>query len=141
MRLELTRRTELALRALKTLDGVRRRVKGAELAESVGSTPAFIAQVVAPLVDRGWVDSAPGPLGGYRSNDRFDDISLLELIEVMEGATDAGECVLVDRLCQADEPCALHEPWTRARSALMAELSTTSIFDVGSRSRPRRSSC
>jgi Rrf2 family protein len=135
MRLELTRRTDLALQALQTLDGARRRVKGAELAESVGSTPAFIAQVVAPLVDQGWVDSAPGPLGGYRSDCRLDDISLLELIEAMEGATDTGECVLVDRPCLADEPCALHEPWTRARSALMAELATTSISDVGRRSR------
>ena len=141
MRLELTRRTELALQALQTLEGARRRVKGAELAESVGSTPAFIAQVVAPLVDRGWLESAPGPLGGYRLDGRLDDISLLELIEVMEGPTDTGECVLVDRLCRADEPCALHEPWTRARSALMAELSTTSVSDVGSRSRKRRTSC
>ncbi len=138
MRLELTRRTELALQALQRLDAAQTRVKGADLAEAVGSTPAFIAQVVAPLVDRGWVTSAPGPLGGYLSNEHLHDISLLELIEAMEGATDTGECVLVDRPCRADEPCALHEPWTRARAALMAELSTTSISDVNSRTRTRR---
>ncbi len=130
MRLELTRRTELALRAMQTLAGAGGRMKGADLAARIDSTPAYVPQVVAPLVSQGWVTSEPGPLGGYRLATPLDRVAVLDLIETIEGPTDTGRCVLVGQSCSPDEPCALHEPWTRARSALMAELATTSIEDV-----------
>ncbi|MDH3753210.1 MAG: Rrf2 family transcriptional regulator [Acidimicrobiia bacterium] len=138
MRLELNKRTELALRALEVLASSPSRVKGADLAGRIDSTVAFVPQVVAPLVGRGWVSSEPGPLGGYELRTPLDEVAVLELIEVMEGPTDTGTCVLKGRECAADEPCALHEPWTRARAALMAELTATSIDDIHGSSTTRR---
>lgn len=138
MRLEMTKRTELALRAMRALASLGSRVKGAELAAHIDSTPAYVPQVVAPLVTRGWVSSEPGPLGGYRLEAPLDTVAVLELIEAIEGPTDTGRCVLVGRSCSAGEPCALHEPWTRARGALMAELAATSIEEVNEPSAVRR---
>ncbi len=134
MRLELTKRTELALRAIQALAAADERVKGADLAAHIGSTAAYVPQVVAPLVARGWVRSEPGPLGGYQLVTSLDAVAVLELIEAIEGPTDTGTCVLVGRSCSSAEPCALHQPWTRARDALMAELAATSIEAVDRRS-------
>lgn len=134
MRLELTRRSDLALRALLELDHAEARTKGAALAERVGTTSGFLAQTMAPLVEQGWVDSEPGPTGGYRLAASLDDVSVLELIETCEGPTDTGRCVLVGDACPPNQTCALHEPWTRARDALTAELSRTPLAEARHRS-------
>ena len=65
MRLEVTRRSDLAIRALLALHAGPERTKAAQLAEQVGTTKGFLTQVMNPLVQQGWVRSEPGPTGGY----------------------------------------------------------------------------
>src|SRR5262245_22700922 len=121
MRLELRASTEMTLRALAALaDG--RRWTAAALAGPAGTTPANAAHVLAPLVRAGWVRSSPGPTGGHELAVDLTQISLLGLIETVEGPTDNGRCVMAHRRCPAPTPCALHDGWTRARQALVEEL-------------------
>lgn len=128
MRLEITRRADLATRALLQLARLDRRTKGAELALEIDATAGFLAQAMTPLVARGWVRSVPGPNGGYVLACALDDISVLEVIEAIDGPTDTGRCVLEDRPCLGGPaPCALHQPWQRARSQLLGELASTPL--------------
>ncbi len=107
----------------------RARVKAPQLAAAVGTTAGFVAQVMTPLVRAGWVVSDPGPAGGYRLAVAPGDISVLAVIEAVEGPTDAGRCVLADRPCTEHGACALHVPWMRARTRLLDELAATSVAD------------
>ena len=133
MRLEITRRADLATRALLELAALGRRSKSAELAERVGTTPGFLAQAMTPLVNRGWVQSEPGPTGGYVRNVELDDVSVLDVIEAVEGPTDTGRCVLEDRPCAGGEQCALHQPWSKARQHLLTELAGTPLSALAAR--------
>jgi Rrf2 family protein len=138
MRLEVTRKSDLAVRALCELNdapGVQsevepRRMKGPELAERVGSTAGFLSQVMTPLVRAGWVRSDAGPTGGYSLAAPLDEVTILAVIEAIEGPTDTGQCVLVDRACAAAGPCALHAAWQRARGHLLQDLDAVTIADV-----------
>ena len=130
MRLEVTKRAELAVRALAFLGSTTDQVKGSVLAEELGTTSAFIAQVVGPLVKAGWVRSDPGPSGGYVNCVELNLVSVLDVVEAVDGVTDTGRCVVVDRLCGADSPCALHAAWTRARGELLKVLGAMSLADV-----------
>ncbi len=130
MRLEVTRKSDLAVRALRTLDRTSGRMKGPVLAEAVGSTSGFVSQVLNPLVRQGWVRSDPGPTGGYSLAVDLDSISVLAVIEAIEGPTDSGRCVLADRPCNETGTCALHVPWLRARAQLLGALDTTSVADA-----------
>jgi len=129
MRLEVTRRSDLAVRALRVLAGRGGRIKGPALAAEVGTTTGFVSQVVNPLVRRGWVRSDPGPAGGYSLAAHLADVSVLAVIEAIEGPTESDRCVLVDRPCSETGRCALHVPWLRARSQLLDELDSTSVLD------------
>lgn len=133
MRLEITRRTDLATRALLALSESGQRTKSAELAETVGTTPGFLSQALTPTVAAGWVRSDPGPTGGYTLVADLASISVLDVIEAVEGPTDAGRCVLEDRACAAHGPCALHLPWSRARSVLADELAASPLDALGAR--------
>lgn len=130
MRLEITRRAELAIRALAVIGRSSGRVKAVALAEELDTTLGFVPQVVGPLVKAGWVRSDPGPTGGYTSRVDLGEVSVLEVIEAVDGATDVGRCVVADRPCLSEGPCALHAAWGRARAELMGVLHGTPMTDV-----------
>lgn len=127
VRLEITRRAELATRALALLGESPERVKASVLADRLGTTLKFVPQVLGPLVRAGWVQSDPGPTGGYRSRPDVGDVSVLQVIEAVDGATDVGRCVVADRPCQSANPCVLHAAWTQARTELIRVLESTPI--------------
>jgi Rrf2 family protein len=145
MRLTVTRKSDLAIRALRSLAAAPAWVQGDDLAASVGTTRGFLVHVMAPLVRARWVQSTPGPQGGYRLRTPLEAVTVLEVIEAIEGPLVAAACVLEpDRDCATarpgvSRPCALHEPWQAARSALRAELARRPVIAVDpSRAEPRR---
>ena len=119
MKLELLPRTDLAVRALRHLAD-HSDSNSADIAAAIGTTPGFLTQVLRPLVESSVLSSTRGPTGGYRL--RRPDMSMLEIIEIMEGPTDDGNCVLRGSTCDADQPCSLHDAWVQARQALMSRL-------------------
>ncbi|HSF86175.1 MAG TPA: Rrf2 family transcriptional regulator [Acidimicrobiia bacterium] len=129
MRLEINRKTHLAVEAIGVLDDLHSRVQGAPLANAIGTSPAFLAQVMAPLVRNGWVDSVTGRAGGYALAVDPESISLLALIEAVEGPTDDG-CALRGGECSSVDSCAIHDAWIRAKDLMVAELSTQPITTV-----------
>jgi Rrf2 family protein len=114
-------------------------VSGDELAATVGTSRGFLVQVMAPLVRARWVQSTPGPQGGYRIRSSSPPVSVLDVIEATEGPLETASCVLEpDRDCAIAHPetaraCALHEPWLAARTALRADLARRSIVTTDSR--------
>lgn len=122
MRLELSTRTGLGLRALRILEGRDEPMARTELADTLSTTAAYLPQVLAPLIEAGWVESKPGPNGGYLPGRDARTLSICELIETMEGPIVDGECIFRDGRCDEYDPCVMHVPWSRARDALMAEL-------------------
>jgi Rrf2 family protein len=131
MRLEITQRADLAVRALVMLQTSPFRLKSSDLAEALGTTAGFVPQVMGPLVRVGWVRSVPGPTGGYERQRDLDSLTVLEVVETIDGPTDNGRCVVAERLCNADEPCALHVAWARARSELRSSLGELRLSEVG----------
>lgn len=130
MRLESTRKSDLAVRAMIGLADVESRLKAADLAELLGTTSSFMSHVMTPLVKHGWVASDPGRNGGYRLLAGLRDVSVLELVEAVEGPLETGQCVAADRPCDDYAACAMHHAWTKARTTLALELAGTSIADV-----------
>ena len=131
MRLELTRRSDIAVRALQKLSAAGGRVSRPDLAAAANTTPDFLARVMMVLVSRGWVASWTGPAGGYEITSHAREASVFDLIEAVEGVPEDGRCVLRGGPCPPVEQCALHEAWTRARKALLEELRGTPILSQG----------
>lgn len=101
--------------------GTRR--KASDLAAELGATAGFLAQVATPLVRQGWVASVPGPGGGYQSTRA--DLSVLQVVEAVDGPTDDGRCVVAGGPCDGAHPCTLHAAWAAARVALTDILAGT----------------
>ena len=130
MRLEITRKADLAARAMLLLARDGGRMKSADLAAALDTTAGFVPQILGPLVERGWIVSVPGPTGGYQATVAPERLSVLEVIEAVEGPTVTGRCIVVDRPCNQAGHCTLHHPWSRARAGLLEELSGTTLADL-----------
>ena len=130
MRLEVTQRADLAVRALDVLGRTSARLKSGQLAAALGTTPGFMPQVMAPLVQAGWVRSEPGPTGGYELVVRPDQLSVLAVVEAVDGPTDNGHCVAADQPCSRRQPCALHTAWARARDELVGVLRGMTVAEA-----------
>ncbi|MBK5266534.1 MAG: hypothetical protein JJE47_03800, partial [Acidimicrobiia bacterium] len=61
--------------------------------------------------------------------DAADDLTMIQVIEAVEGPTADGLCVLRNSTCNEDLPCALHDAWVDARRALVAALGRRSVFE------------
>lgn len=107
-----------------------RRVKAAEVAEALSTTPGFVPQVLAPLVRAGWVRSDPGPTGGYRALIPLSQLSVLEVVEAVDGPTDRARCVVSGAPCGGESTCALHDAWAGARVVLMDALRSMPLSSV-----------
>ncbi len=99
-----------------------------ELAGAIHTTATYLPQAMAPLVRMGCVNSQPGPHGGYEPATDIGSITVLEVIEAVEGPVDNGRCVLKNGPCSNGEVCSLHESWKRARAAMTAELARTTVI-------------
>jgi Rrf2 family transcriptional regulator, iron-sulfur cluster assembly transcription factor len=131
MRLELTQKSELALQALSVISRTPEKfANGPMIAEALSISPHYLATVMGTLSRAGWVRSATGPNGGYRLSLDVSNHSVLDLIETVEGTTDRDRCMHGDLMRPIQKPCALHEPWTRAREALLEELAATNLGEV-----------
>jgi Rrf2 family protein len=130
MRLDLNKRTDLALQAMQELCVEETRVPGPELAEALETTRQYLPQIMNPIVKAKWVRSTPGPHGGYQLLVRLEDISVIELVEVMEGPTDDGTCVLTGDICASEKYCALHGAWQHSRAVLIRELGQMTLAEA-----------
>jgi Rrf2 family protein len=132
MRLALDRRSEYAMRAVLDVasqsDPVWR--KKQEIGEATGVPLSYLAHILAALVQARILVARSGPSGGYGLRRPGERITLLEIIEALEGPINAENCVLRGGTCNWAEPCALHDAWTRAQEAIASELQRTTVAEV-----------
>ncbi|HYO44035.1 MAG TPA: Rrf2 family transcriptional regulator, partial [Candidatus Limnocylindrales bacterium] len=93
----------------------------------------FLPQVLADLGRAGLVEAAPGRSGGYRLTRDPSMISLLEVIEAVEGESRRQSCVLRGGPCGIDGTCDIHAVFFEGQEALLAHFASSSMADLAAR--------
>jgi Rrf2 family protein len=129
MRLELTKRADYAIRTVLALasaaDGERLSVR--RLAADQMVPERFLSQVMRDLVRAELVDGAVGRSGGYRLAKPSRAISLLDVVEAVEGDSRRRVCILRGGPCALDGVCAVHAVFAAAQDDVLGRLRTTTI--------------
>lgn len=134
MRLELTRRGDYAIRAMLALaqtDPANGRLSVRHIAAEMSIPVAFLPQVMRDLVAAGLADATTGRAGGYRLARPAGDISVLDIIESVEGDSRRTSCVLRGGPCGRDGHCDAHDVFFAAQDAMLDRLRTASLADLG----------
>lgn len=131
MRLELNRRTDYAIRAcLRLATAGDRPLSSRRIAAETDVPERFLARVLVELVGAGIVEARLGRTGGYRLRQSPRELTLLELVEAVEGPSTSLRCVLRQRSCEPGEPCAIHPVWAAAQKGILDVLHETTLADV-----------
>lgn len=114
-----------------------RTLPAARLAEFHGVPPAYLAKHLQSLAQAGIVESVPGRKGGYRLAKSPGDITLLEVIEAVEGTARPFRCTEIRRRGPARmpaseyrNPCAIDRAMQRAEAAWRHQLASESLADL-----------
>lgn len=131
MRLELTRRGDYAVRAMLALarPGAHQLTASA-LADATDIPAGYVPQVMGDLIRAGLAANRRGRSGGYRLARPADQVSLLDIVEAVEGDGRRRTCVLRGGPCRPDGSCDVHETFFRAQEAVFGALGGVSLADV-----------
>jgi Rrf2 family protein len=132
MRLELTRRADYAIRTTICLarEGGDRLIPAPAIARQMEVPGRFLPQIMQDLVRAGLVEGAPGRGGGYRLTRSPSRVSLLEVIEAVEGDVRRRTCVLRADACAPDRACGVHDLFASAQDALLDRLAQATVRDA-----------
>ena len=78
----------------------------------------FLTKILQTLSQEGIVRSCRGPNGGVALARPAKAITVLEIIESIDGADLFSTCILALRKCSNRNPCAMHAKWARERQRL-----------------------
>lgn len=130
MRLELTKRADYAVRAAVVLAAAPEQHTGASIAADAEIPRSFLPQVMGDLVRAGIVERRVGRGGGYRLRRPAREVTLLEVIEAVEGDSRRQSCVLRGGPCGRDGHCQAHGAFFAAQEALIGSLRSARLSDV-----------
>ena len=131
MRLDLTKRSDYAIRAMLALtkapDGL---LSSRKIAEEMKIPPRFLPQIMGDLTRAGLVDAHPGRAGGYKLAEDARDVSLLKVIEAVEGDPHRQICVMRGTACGVDGECGVHSIFYSAEGLLLDRLNQATLQGV-----------
>jgi Rrf2 family protein len=111
-----------------------RALPAAKLAEFHGVPAAYMAKHLQALARAEVLETVKGPRGGYRLARPAEDITLLDVVEAIDGEDPAFRCTEIRRrgpsAVPAREytlPCGIYSAFLRADAAWRSELQRTSI--------------
>jgi FeS assembly SUF system regulator len=97
-------------------------LSAAELAEAAGLEIPTVAKLLRPLAQAGLVEGFRGAGGGYRLARGAADISLVEIVEAMEGPLGMTECSLHEGNCGIEQSCGVRANWRRINDVVADAL-------------------
>lgn len=125
--MQITRQADYALRAMVFLARLEpnERASTKKIAEKQKIPPSFLAKIISQLSIAGLVQTSRGARGGVFLSRQPGDISLLEVVEAIDGPVALNECTVAPGNCENAEDCPLHIIWQETQDELVTRLRDT----------------
>lgn len=129
--LRVTKLTDYASVVLTVLAADADTVQSAAgLAERTGLEAPTVAKVLKPLAQAGLVQAFRGTNGGYRLARPAEDITLVEIVEAIEGPLAMTDCSVHDGHCGIEHSCGARANWRRINDVVADALRKVSLADM-----------
>ena len=105
-------------------------LSASELAERAGLEVPTVAKLLKPLAQAGLVEGFRGANGGYKLARDAADISLVEIVEAMEGPLGMTECSVHAGQCGIEDSCGVRANWRRINDVVADALRGVSLAQM-----------
>ncbi len=130
--IRLTKAGEYGLRAVRYLvENIdQERISIGDISINKKIPEPFLRKLFKPLVQQGIINSTRGVAGGVRLARSPKDITVLEVVEALEGPLALNECLLDDTACEFLSECGMHDVWEEAQAAMAKVLRARNLSDL-----------
>ena len=127
--MQITRQADYALRAIMYLArlGPNERAATKKIAEVQKIQPSFLAKIISQLSIAKLIETNRGARGGVVLARPASEISLLEVVEAIDGPIELNECTASPGRCENADNCPLHEIWKEVQDELVSKLRSTTF--------------
>lgn len=130
--MQITRQADYAVRAVLHLArmGNTERAATSSVAKEQNIPPSFLAKIISQLSIAGLLHTSRGARGGVTLARDPGEITLLEVVEAIDGPIQLNECVGNDGVCTFDDNCPIKPVWCSAQEELVNRLKSTNFADL-----------
>lgn len=127
--MRLTRAGEYAIRCVLYMAMNRDRpiISRKEIAEAMDIPAQFLGKVAQNLAKAGIIAIRQGAHGGYELTIAPEELSLLRVVEAIDGEIFLNDCLHRPESCDRSPLCSVHRVWEQARNQLRATLDGISL--------------
>ena len=130
--MEISRRTDYGVRVIIDLAALPEdsRASTGDIAERQNIPAPFLAKIISQLSLSGLVSTYRGSGGGVSLARPASEISLLQVIEALDGPLRLNRCAIEPDACPRNGHCPVHHIWAKAQTDLTSLLGGTTFDDL-----------
>lgn len=127
--MQITRQADYAIRAVLYISklGDNRRAATSQIAQMQRIPPSFLAKIISQLSIAGLLQTSRGAGGGVMLARTPAEITLLDVVEAIDGPIALNECVNDQGSCSFGTVCPLRPIWCDAQDDLVQRLKSTTF--------------
>lgn len=137
--MKLSTRTRYGVRLM--LELARNKDKGQiflkDIAREEEISEKYLSLIIMPLKSAGLVNSTRGAHGGYNLAKEPSEITLKEIVDVLEGDTCLVDCIKNSSACTRSETCASRDLWSIVSDTISRTLTSVTLEDLARKSREK----
>ena len=122
--MQITRQADYALRAVIYLSKLKpeERAATSQIAQEQRIPPSFLAKIVSQLSVAGLLQTSRGARGGVSLARSPGEITVLDVVEAIDGPISLNECVACGGVCTFGEDCPMKPVWNETQLELVNRL-------------------
>lgn len=130
--MQITRQADYAVRAILHLAKLKTGERAATslIAKEQQIPPSFLAKIISQLSIAGLLQTSRGAHGGVTLARDPKDITLLEVVEAIDGPIQLHDCVAQGGVCGFESHCPIRSVWSEAQAELIARLQRTDFAQL-----------
>lgn len=132
--MQITRQADYALRAMLYLAQLdpSQRAATSQIAEVQHIPPSFLAKIISQLSIAGLIHTSRGARGGVSLARPPEEVSILEVVEAIDGPISLNECTHSVTSCPFGDTCPLRPLWCETQAELVNRLRSTTFAQFAS---------
>lgn len=112
-----------------------------QISQDLAIPTPFLGKILQTLAKHKMLASTKGPHGGFSIEKNAYDISLMDIVEIIDGIDSFNNCILGLRTCTKEENhCPIHQNYATIRENLKDLFQTENIGELANRIRESNSS-
>lgn len=139
--MEITRETDYAIRCILFMSRKPdQTLMVEEISQEMAIPRSFLAKILQKLSKAGIVKSFRGVKGGFRLARGPESISILDVVQAIEGGVAMNECAVDAASCSLSSTCSVHPVWVSLRRAVEMHLGEANFGELlrGARRRKKK---